>query len=229
MNFSHICLAFVSLVGCKSEITNTLCFPDKGIKSARIFVMIESDTSAKELEMRKTFVQIDYDTYGRPIKINNTMEITTVLKHYDNGRLTHIINRHKDMPEVFFLSDEKYDSIHAAAPYVTDTFKVLSHYEDGRPSVINLHDGSQVAYTYSGCDLTIESTLNANGDTSDQVQLIYERGVVVESIWTQGGLETKLTRKLYDYEFNEQGHWVRRKYITRENEEVVETRELTYY
>ncbi len=172
--------------------------------------------------------EIEYNTDGQPVFIRVTEAGGTEHQRvYKDGKLQLIITTRKKMPDFFQV--DQLDSLDNNGNLETDTATIVDHGLDGRPSSIKGSDGTMVIFEYEGCDREMITTLSPTGDTIQQIQNTKANGVLVEQTWTPFFPEkSSRTTTYFDYQLNDSGHWIERRYKVREGT-VTESRELSYY
>lgn len=222
----YVIILLLVLTSAGEHKSNKKCFPDKGIKTAKISGKIESTNTTKKKRLDET-MEMEYNEDGQPLYIRKTEHKTEHERKYKDGKLQLIITTRKKLPD-FYLVDQ-FDSLIENSDYEKDTAFIFSHHEDGRPFKMKGSDGTTYIFEYIGCDQKITTTLNSNGDTLQQVQKKNKNGVLIESTWIPY-FPTKSfsVTKYFGYKFNKHGHWIKRKYQRRENI-ITEKRRLTYY
>jgi hypothetical protein len=217
---SGISILFFLITSCE-KTSKEGCFPDKGIKTAITIAKIESDRT--EVGIR----EIKFDKDGRPLLIrNNNNGNSEHKREYLNGKLNFIITTRKELPS--FYSEDEFNTLIENANEYTDTAVIISHSEDGRPLEMKGTDGFTCFFKYTGCEKELITTINPKGDTIQQVYSTKKGGVLLEQTCMFYAPKSRSSTKYYGYMFNEQGHWIKRKY-KRGKEVVTERRKLTYY
>ena len=220
-----IILFTIFSVICQGQIS-TICLPDKGIKTAKTYLKIESKHDATT-QKKNHYREVHYDEEGRVVFNKNSEEETRHQRIYQDGKLQMMLSTSK-MPTGFF-SEQELDSIKAHTPEITDTAFVVKYHENGEPAEIKGAHGIQT-FEFEDCQLESSTLFTPRGDKIQSQQTFFENGVVVKSIWTlfQPVESDDIITVYYDYEFNKKGHWIKRKYMTVQGL-VIEKRKLSYY
>lgn len=215
------------LTSCGNKGPIDECYPNKGIKTARVSGRINSTNTSESTSLDNT-QEIEFNQDGQPVVIRTTKEGETEHQRvYKDGKLQLIITTRKKLPD--FYQIEELDSLVANATLETDTAIIVDHDLDGRPASIKNPDGITMVFEYEGCNRELITTLTPDGDTMQQVQNTKENGVSVEQIWTPFRPQKSSVITTYSgYKFDNNGHWIERTYKVRAGF-VTERRELTYY
>lgn len=214
-----VCMLFFSCAKPKKHVV--ACRYDKGIKTAIISAQIEGTDRASNGVSVNTQT-IHYNENGQPLSISYAD--APQLEHhriYDKGKLQFIINSRKKNSEE---AEREY------VVYKRDTTVTLSYHTDGRPLEIRDHDGSVISYIYTNCEEELQTLMDQHGDTLHQLHSFYKDDVLATSIWTPFiPVKSSIHTKYFAYEFDANGHWIKRKYSQANETIVIETRSLTYY
>jgi hypothetical protein len=203
------------------------CDPDRGIKTAITTATLKSRYATLDDLNIPESSEVHYNTMGRPTLIAEGKLGTEHRREYVDGKLQHIITTRKDLPD--FYLEEELDSLITHSKIISDTAFIVSHHGDGRPYEMLEPNGFVWQFEYSGCEIELITVLYPEGDTLQQIEIINENGLPIERRWTPF-LPKKMTSTTtyFGYTYNEEGHWISRKYIVRDGT-VHETRSLTYY
>lgn len=223
MNTINKIFLLLILTSCGNTNTNDPCFPEKGIKTAKTTIDFEDNSSTND-EPINDFKHVEFDREGKPTKIIISKVGSENRWLYEHGKLTLIISKRKVLPA--FYSE---DQIKNNSEVEIDTARVIDNNADGKPDKILVANGVIQSFEYFDCDGELITTINANGDTIQQVLNKNVNGILTESTFTTFNPVLSSKTKYYDYKFNEQGHWVTRKYKHPNGKVFIESRELTYY
>lgn len=194
------------LVSCTTNHQNpSKCFPDQGIKTAKIEATLLSDKT------RTVNGTIHFNKFGSPT-IRELADRKIELK-YDSINLTQTIIHVKE-----FDSGSRID-----------TNIVNLHDELGRALKITGPDGRTTEYSYQNCDEHLEIYKESNGTIIHQFKSTFKNGVLIETLWIPNDNTPERKTIYYDYKFDERGYWIERKYQHANGALIHEVRELEYY
>ncbi len=221
----YIIIFLVLCYICNGQISIS-CLPDKGIKTAKTFAMLETESRVIH-KNESNYREVYYDIEGRAILIKNGRDKSIHNREYKDGKLHFMISTRKKLPDFYSVEDE--DSLIENTKTVTDTVKITRYYKNGNVAELKLADGVFQIFEYQGCKVESHTLLNSIGDTIQQNQSFFKNGVVIKTIWTPfQPVKSVVVTEYYDYQFNRRGHWVRRKYRSNEGL-IIEKRVLIYY
>ncbi len=203
-----ISASFLILHPCSAQVDIAPpCFHDIGIKTAKTRVINELGDTLPD------FQTIEYDSIGRPLR------------------------RIQDQPElielVYIAKNLKQTIIHTRDPYteeaVIDTNYVLKNDDNGRPMQIKGDNQYLLEISYEGCKKEFQTLTNDKGEVIFNLEIIKNNSIpILESFKYTNNEEFNSLTLYTDYKYNEQGHWIERKY-ERVETIVTEQRTLTYY
>lgn len=226
--FTYIFISLMLLAHAGGNGPLEECFPDKGVKTAKIIGKIKLDDRSQN-ERPNEVQEIEYNMDGQAVLIKEFGgEGAVYRRKYRDGKLQFIATTRKKLPN--FYPIEQLDSLIANSESQTDTAFIVRHHADGRPFEMVQSDGTTWIFEYAGCSMEMTTTLSPQGDTIQQVQTLNKNGVPVEVIWTPFTpvKSTVVTRRFSGYKFNKRGHWIKRTCHVRGGV-LTEKRELTYY
>ncbi|WP_299682603.1 hypothetical protein [uncultured Dokdonia sp.] len=218
MRFIYLIIIILSTPFTSKGHQDEGCYPDKGIKKAKIttkFKLSSEKISTKEIK---------YDKSGNVIRIKTNGDENITNREYKNGKIIRIITKNK--LKDFYTEGENPKSKKA----VIDTSTVLQYDASGRPTKMTAEDNTTLLIQYEGCNIELHTLLHKSGDTIHQYQLIAKNDVLVETIWMPfAPVKSSRTSKFYDYTFNKQGDWIKRSFHHQDGEVIIEERKLVYY
>ncbi len=211
-------IVIVLLFFIQNDTPTESCYPDKGIKKAKITATYKHSTE------EVSYLEIKFDKSGRVIRTKENGDERIVNREYKNHKLVRIITKNK-LKDFYTLGENPKNK-----KAVIDTALVLQYDESERPIKMTGADNTTLLLHYEGCYIELHTLLHKNGDTIQQYQITAKNGVLAETIWTPfTPTKSSRTSKYYDYEFNKRGHWIKRSYHHQDGEVIIENRKLTYY
>lgn len=216
-------IIFLLAIACMAPMGSAPpCYHDKGIKLATTYAFALSTPENEKVQI------IEYDELGRPLKRKQIEgEITRYVYDGINLKST-LIN---DVPD-FKLPNSVFDSFSMDFSYIgeSDTSWVTSNDEFGRPLEMRGADGNVLYMEYVDCAKEKHDYKDASGGLIFQYEIFKMDGLPQQTIVAYGGDdENKSVVKYFDYKVSEGGHWIERKYNYRENDTILEKRELILY
>lgn len=218
-----ILLFIILVMACKNS-NNGNCYPNKGIKSAKITATKESATESSP----KVYKEIHYNDKGQPtwIKEPNSKEYKRV---YAEGHLQYIVTT-GPAPHISYTSVDQKENSNPNSGRITDTAIVVNTDNFGRPLAMKNSNGETWIFEYTRCDSKLVTTINSIGDTLQQMQSNFKDGVLTETIWTPFfPTKSYSSSKYFGYKYNAQGHWIKRSYHYSDQGVITENRIIDYY
>ncbi len=205
------------------------CYSDKGIKTARIYIVRNGDSKKGQEKGKEKFRELSFDTSGNVIRMREPMGDDSIAFYYqyENRKLMRTLRtRNRKLWEALDITDMPQEE------WITgmDTSKIVSHNDGGLPNELRSWDGGYLTWSYVGCEQEIRKRYSSEGvmlqettDWKDKGLLELSTTVVhTEPQWTS-------VTHYFDYKFNRKGHWIKRKYRHGSKAVIVERRELEYY